>query len=440
MNSVSLISALIQNFLIVGLILNAYHFLTSTWNWRFVLFDLLGALFLSILGIFVEDANLILLLLMMYLFESFRQRTFNVEVQNLAYFTIAILLESFIFILANCIVQLIDYIFKLALTSESILNGTYIFVAIGNLILLSLIVRFKRQIQQASNKIRDFNLELKIFQILLVFFFSLELILIISNLQHVSFSIQGTILFCFTIFTVLIVIQLITFIKDYTIREDTQLRLENDHQLKSYLANMEQQYLKLRQFKHDYNNLLLSLDIFARNSDSTQFKAYYKELMQQQPLKETLQKNFIPILDRIQNDALRGVIIQKLVAAKKIHAQLNIEVTEDFHIKTDNIIPIVRIVGILLDNALENSTQQNPLIDCALIKTPGTAEIIVKNETQKPLNISECFKTGVSTKSGHSGFGLSNIEHLVAENPNLFLDASFKDGFFQVSIIILEES
>ncbi|MEJ1300367.1 hypothetical protein QY880_09030 [Latilactobacillus sakei] len=107
-------------------------------------------------------------------------------------------------------------------------------------------------------------------------------------------------------------------IKTYAIRQETEDKIARNQQLQDYLVNIEQQYTELRRFKHDYQNILLSLESFAEKGDQQQFKAYYQELLAQRPTQSEIQGAVIAQLDYLKNDPIRGLVIQKFLAAKQV--------------------------------------------------------------------------------------------------------------------------
>ncbi len=105
-----------------------------------------------------------------------------------------------------------------------------------------------------------------------------------------------------------------------------------------------------------------------------------------------------------------------------------------------NLVDVVRIVGNLLDNAIDatQSTHDKEIV-CAFNSLNGTKEISVRNPTHGKIDANKMFELGVSTKGGQRGFGLSNVQQLVDKQTNFFLDVDSKNDRIIITLTILEE-
>ncbi|MCO6543804.1 MAG: GHKL domain-containing protein [Lactobacillus sp.] len=248
-------------------------------------------------------------------------------------------------------------------------------------------------------------------------------------------------LIIFIIFIVLTFIQVFSFIQAYSYRQETEAKIVQNQQLQEYLQNTEQQYQELRHFKHDYQNMLLALEGFAKEGNQQQFKAYYQQLVHQQPQTENLEELTISHIDYLKNEPLRGLIIQKFFAAKQDNIQLQLEVEQNVEIHNPDILSIVRILGILLDNALEQTAQENEkVVTCAFNQTADQIiEITIANPATNLTNIDQLFANGYTTKQDHHGFGLTNVQKLVKQNKNLFLETELLKQHLNITLIITGE-
>ncbi|MBA1394060.1 GHKL domain-containing protein, partial [Lactobacillus sp. XV13L] len=203
-------------------------------------------------------------------------------------------------------------------------------------------------------------------------------------------------LIIFIIFVALTFIQVFSFIQSYSYRQEAEAKIAQNQQLQEYLQNMEQQYQELRHFKHDYQNMLLALEGFAKNDNQQEFKDYYQQLVQQQPHTENLDSLTIAHIDYLKNEPLRGLIVQKFFTAKQKQIKLQLEITQNIKIKNPDILSIVRILGILLDNAIEQTTKETEkVVQCAFNYIDNKViEITVANPATNLTNIDQLFTNG----------------------------------------------
>ena len=86
-------------------------------------------------------------------------------------------------------------------------------------------------------------------------------------------------------------------------------------------------------------------------------------------------------------------------------------------IQSDNY-EVSRIIGILLDNAIEASFETNDkIINIDISSDTKKILFIIKNSFNNPdLSTTRIFEKGYSTKEGNSGLGLWNVHKLLSKN------------------------
>ncbi|WP_181664335.1 sensor histidine kinase [Latilactobacillus sakei] len=261
-----------------------------------------------------------------------------------------------------------------------------------------------------------------------------------SDLQGITASIQAALIMIFSILLSISYWQISLFLKTYTIRQEAISQFERNQQLQDYLVNIEQQYTELRRFKHDYQNILLSLESFAEKGDQQQFKAYYQELLAQRPIQSEIQGAVIAQLDYLKNEPIRGLVIQKFLAAKQADVTLKFEMTEPIELPTANLLMVIRVIGILLDNAIEQAVQEtDKLVSCAFLQSEGLIEITIENTASQVKDIQAFSELGYSTKGAGRGTGLANVQDLIAKQTNLFLETQIENRKLRQTLMITEE-
>lgn len=99
-----------------------------------------------------------------------------------------------------------------------------------------------------------------------------------------------------------------------------------------------------------------------------------------------------------------------------------------------------RILGILLDNAIEASKECNEkIINIAFRNdTRNNRQIILIENTyqNKEIDIEKIFEKGVSEKESHTGLGLWEVRKIIKKNNNVNLFTSKTDRFFSQQLEI----
>ena len=202
--------------------------------------------------------------------------------------------------------------------------------------------------------------------------------------------------------------------------------------LQDYTQNLENMYNSLRSFKHDYVNILLSLSGYIENGDLQELKIFYENKIF--PTKNLIDQGDYK-LNQLSNI---GVLeIKSLISAKMMYAhESGIDVTIDIPDRVDSFsidtVDLARILGIFLDNAMEATLEtEQPQIGLNIIQNEAGVSIIISNHFQdNGAALHKLKQKGFSTKTGHSGIGLSNAQKIIRSYDNVLLETTMQCGCF----------
>lgn len=244
-------------------------------------------------------------------------------------------------------------------------------------------------------------------------------------------SYNGLLISAFTLFT------LILFYLLYKIlQENYELKLQQTEQelLKNYTQRMESFYEDFRIFRHDYKNILSTLSYYINQKDWTQLQHYFDEKIL--PSGNTLSSNNFTIgkLHAIEIPSIKSVLYAKLILALNKELSLTLELTD--HLKTIymNELDLSRILGIILDNAIEAaSSTTEKLLSIAIVISENNIIFSFSNSCP-PLEvpITQLYKKGYTTKENHDGLGLYSVRNLTETLDNVSYSAEYDGMFHQV--------
>ena len=212
--------------------------------------------------------------------------------------------------------------------------------------------------------------------------------------------------------------------------------------LMNYLNQVNREYKDIRKFKHDYINLLSSLEYVINQGDIDSIKSFYSDSIN--PSKESMKNDYsnIGTLEKIKLNSLKSILAVKILQAEENNINVSLEIIDDISQKLlikDTI--LIRMIGIIIDNAIEEtSLLDNGEIQIAIFSDKEYVYLIVKNNvrpTIEPLHVLK--KEGFSTKGDNRGIGLSNLQELTENNSNIMLETQIKEGFFIQKMIIKTE-
>lgn len=222
------------------------------------------------------------------------------------------------------------------------------------------------------------------------------------------------------------------------IRQD-KLSLQQINDLKIYTQQLESSQRNLRKFKHDYQNMLLSLKLSAKKSHDKELIDKLAEYSSK-TLEDKVLWQFNDV-DNVKDELLKSLFISKLNRIFQNNIQYSFEcriVIENLSNKY-NSFDIVRILGIVYDNAIEESLEfgDEAKIDTMIYQENGELEIEIRNRYRDTdLTIQDMKKSGFTTKKNHDGLGLANIEELSQSYNDIFINYQIKDGWFTFLMVM----
>ena len=222
------------------------------------------------------------------------------------------------------------------------------------------------------------------------------------------------------------------------IRQD-KLSLQQINDLKIYTQQLESSQRGLRKFKHDYQNMLLSLKLSAKKSHDKELIDKLAEYSSK-TLEDKVLWQFNDV-DNVKDELLKSLFISKLNRIFQNNIQYSFEcriVIENLSNKY-NSFDIVRILGIVYDNAIEESLEfgDEAKIDTMIYQENGELEIEIRNRYRDTdLTIQDIKKSGFTTKKNHDGLGLANIEELSQSYNHIFINYQIKDGWFTFLMVM----
>ncbi|KRN99408.1 histidine protein kinase plnb [Companilactobacillus kimchiensis] len=395
------------------------------------------------MGMLVYDFSYLFLLFYLIVFEMIKQRTIKFEKNELNPLMLMLILELIIFIFSGLIGKMLEYFFTKGILGMHYNNLMLILSLIINGLIVAILINIikikKNKIKNITSKVKSLNLGNRIFWMLFSLFLSFEIILFVSDIEGVTSFIKGTILVIFVSLLFFMIWQMADLIQSFANKQKMIDTFQQNKQLNDYLKSVQEQYDDLRKFKHDFKNIVLSMHMEPNDLVSKNYEQLYRELTQQKEFTSDLDGKIIVEYKKIVNEPLRGLVIQEFFKAKSSGINLNVEIADNYIQLDDDILNVVRIVGILLDNAIEETTvgvKKN--IDLAFIKNDDVLEISIENPLNHSVDVRDIFKQGYSTKGNGHGTGLANVSELIDKDSNLYLDTEIISNKLRITLMILK--
>lgn len=191
----------------------------------------------------------------------------------------------------------------------------------------------------------------------------------------------------------------------------------------------------IRGFKHDFHNIVQSIGGYADRGDLEGLRVYYIQLLQ-----DCGRTNNLTALNPevINNPAIYNVLATKYHKADEIGVQINLGIFINLNEieKHMKIYEFTRILGILLDNAIEAAAEcENKIIHVSFRKEQNRRRLLViidNTYKNKDINVDKIYEKDFSTKSKetNSGLGLWEVRQILKKNNNLNLFTTKSEEFF----------
>ena len=207
-----------------------------------------------------------------------------------------------------------------------------------------------------------------------------------------------------------------------------------------YNKTLEIMYDNMRAFKHDFGNIMQGIGGYVMNKDMEGLQQYYSQL--------SLDCNHINNLsnlnpEKINNSAIFNVLAEKYHKADAKNIKISLESSLDFSNLQMKIYEFTRILGILMDNAIEATSECKDKIIHVYFGDSSDRKmqlVIIENTyMNKEINTETIFQKGYSTKAGNSGLGLWEVRQILSKNHNLNLFTNKNKDFFRQQLEIYYE-
>lgn len=206
-----------------------------------------------------------------------------------------------------------------------------------------------------------------------------------------------------------------------------------------YNKSLEILYDKVKGFKHDFDNIVSTLDGYIETNDMPGLKEYFKEVK-----KDCKITNNLSIINprTINNPGIYSLLNNKYFKAINSGINFELEYFIDLNKLDVNLYQLSRILGILIDNAIEEAEKcKDKIINLSFIRENknNRSIITVKNTySNKNVDIEKIFKKGESGKENHSGIGLWEVKNYVSKSKNLDLFTTKDNKFFKQELTIYD--
>lgn len=195
----------------------------------------------------------------------------------------------------------------------------------------------------------------------------------------------------------------------------TEIR-NKETQLKSIFASLDQ----FGAVKHDFYNILQTYNGYFEIGDLEALKQYHRSLVEI----TTATGSLLDLSHHApENPALVSLLLNKHERAEALNIRLDISIKCPLSALSMDEIDICRIVGCLIDNAIEAAIESKEKRASFTIEWDEnhSKRIIVTNSSPGPIDIPNVYTLGFTSKEGHLGIGLASAKKIIERYPHCML-------------------
>jgi len=248
------------------------------------------------------------------------------------------------------------------------------------------------------------------------------------NILPVAFSFFNVlcliIYFAFSFYTLAKVITLV----------NTTQKLES---AEAYNKTLHVLHDNVRGFKHDFDNIVTTIGGYVKTNDIDGLESYYSQLQEDC---EKVNNLYILNPDIINNPGIYNLITTKYGEAEVKGIKVNLTFLLDLNELKIKIYEFARILGILLDNAIESASECDKKVLNIVFRNDDKNHrhiVLIENTYKdKDINLEQIFDKGISGKEDHTGLGLWEVKQLLNKNNNVNIYTKKDDEYFSQQLEI----
>ena len=214
----------------------------------------------------------------------------------------------------------------------------------------------------------------------------------------------------------------------------TTQKLENE---KEYNKTLHILHDSVRGLKHDFDNIVTTIGGYIKTNDMKGLEKYYSQLEEDC---EKVNNLYILNPDIINNPGIYNLLTTKYSEAIEKGIKVNLTFLLDLNNLHMKIYEFARMLGILLDNAIEAASESDEKVLNIVFRndSKNNRNIVLIENTYKDknVNIDEIFNKGVTGKENHTGLGLWEVKQILKKNNNINLYTNKNDTYFSQQLEI----
>ena len=220
------------------------------------------------------------------------------------------------------------------------------------------------------------------------------------------------------------------------LKDNLQDKLSENQNLILYSSNLEKNLGDIRGIKHDIKNIFFTMGTYVEQSENEDMKAFYQSEISPFANEEITKNDLYGKLMTVKNEQLKAFLYYKISQAVERNITVLVDISADSSSSDTamDFIDLIRIVGILMDNAIEECfSLANGIITIKISQNNELISYKISNTTD-PQKKETGIKAGVSSKGDNRGNGLIIVQNIIKKYGHIALNSYFQEDSFVQSL------
>ncbi|WCJ49450.1 GHKL domain-containing protein [Lactiplantibacillus plantarum] len=220
--------------------------------------------------------------------------------------------------------------------------------------------------------------------------------------------------------------------------QQQRLQIKNDTR---YMHEIETHYNELRRFRHDYQNIMLSINEYLKTDDLAGLQQYYQQNIAPVTKRVSDEQYNLEDLSRVQVKSVKSILFSKLSYAQSQGVKVQFDLKQVLNGVTTNELDLAIALGIILDNAIEVTAGHyyGELMSAIFVTAHSTVFLVQNNVFDSLPPLWQLKEAGYSTKGQERGLGLSQLSAIVNRNENMILETRLLASAFVQRLTVKRE-
>lgn len=210
-------------------------------------------------------------------------------------------------------------------------------------------------------------------------------------------------------------------------KEKEQVREVMLEQQEMYIHELESIQSNMRAFRHDYKNMMSSLYLSSREGRIRETEQNIHDMIEEFDESIDRKMNLTMQMANIKNMAVKSLLYKKLMEIRKKGIDFHMEIlypVEDVCMKP---LDLSRILGILLDNAIEAAEEAaGGNIVLSILAEGDGLYIVADNSAKEAPDLEKMYQPHYSTKGSGRGMGLYSLKMILEKYSGASMSTEYK--------------